>query len=57
MMFKYYHVAGQEKGMYAWIATNYALGTLGGEPQETIGIVDLGGTSLQVFLDHQFPWL
>ncbi|KAJ0021122.1 hypothetical protein Pint_31552 [Pistacia integerrima] len=40
----------QEKGMYAWIATNYALGTLGGEPQETIGIVELGGTSLQVFL-------
>ncbi|KAJ0083870.1 hypothetical protein Patl1_30141 [Pistacia atlantica] len=39
---------GQEKGMYAWIATNYALGTLGGEPQETIGIVELGGTSLQV---------
>ncbi|XP_044482890.1 probable apyrase 6 isoform X2 [Mangifera indica] len=39
---------GQEKGMYAWIATNYVLGTLGGEPQKTIGIVELGGTSLQV---------
>lgn len=57
MMYNYCHVAGQEKGMYAWIATNYVLGTLGGEPQKTIGIVELGGTSLQVFPDYQFPWL
>ncbi|KAM7497024.1 hypothetical protein LguiA_021438 [Lonicera macranthoides] len=33
---------------YAWVAANYALGTLGKEPQETTGIVELGGASLQV---------
>ncbi|KAM7497029.1 hypothetical protein LguiA_021443 [Lonicera macranthoides] len=38
----------QEEGVYAWVAANYALGTLGKEPQETTGIVELGGASLQV---------
>ncbi|KDP42912.1 hypothetical protein JCGZ_23854 [Jatropha curcas] len=36
-----------EKGVYTWVAVNYALGTLGGDPRETTGIVELGGTSLQ----------
>ncbi|KAJ4724593.1 Nucleoside phosphatase GDA1/CD39 [Melia azedarach] len=41
-------IEGEDKGMYAWIATNYALGTLGGEPDATVGIVELGGASLKV---------
>lgn len=41
---------GEEEGFYAWVAANYALGTLGGEPQETTGIVELGGASLQVII-------
>lgn len=41
-------IRGEDEGIYAWVAANYALGTLGGEPQETTGIVDLGGASLQV---------
>lgn len=41
-------ILGEEEGFYAWVAANYALGTLGGEPQETTGIVELGGASLQV---------
>lgn len=44
--------AGEDKGMYAWIATNYALGTLGGEPDATVGIVELGGASLKVLFNH-----
>ncbi|KAK1294856.1 putative apyrase 6 [Acorus calamus] len=41
-------ITGQEKGLYAWVATNYALGTLGSEPEETMGIFELGGASSQV---------
>ncbi|KAF2322310.1 hypothetical protein GH714_010918 [Hevea brasiliensis] len=36
-----------EKGVFAWVAVNYALGTLGSDPQKTTGVVELGGTSLQ----------
>ncbi|KAI8022260.1 putative apyrase 6 [Camellia lanceoleosa] len=38
---------GREEALYAWVAANYALGSLGGEPQDTTGIVELGGASLQ----------
>ncbi|KAL9674141.1 hypothetical protein QQ045_030411 [Rhodiola kirilowii] len=34
-----------------WVAANYALGTLGGTPRETTGIVELGGASMQL---HSF---
>ncbi|CAL5401590.1 unnamed protein product [Camellia sinensis] len=37
----------EEEALYAWVAANYALGSLGGEPQDTTGIVELGGASLQ----------
>ncbi|EEF40748.1 adenosine diphosphatase, putative [Ricinus communis] len=37
----------KEKGVYAWVAINYAFGTLGGDAQKTTGIVELGATSLQ----------
>jgi len=40
---------GEEQGISSWVAVNYALGNLGREPQETTGIVELGGASLQVF--------
>ncbi|KAK4607152.1 hypothetical protein RGQ29_001108 [Quercus rubra] len=41
-------IPGEEEGFYAWVAANYALGALGSEPQETTGIVEFGGASLQV---------
>ncbi|KAI9196522.1 hypothetical protein LWI28_024653 [Acer negundo] len=41
-------ILGQEKGVFAWIAANYALGSLGGEPRETTGVVELDADSLQV---------
>ncbi|CAA6665189.1 unnamed protein product [Spirodela intermedia] len=37
-----------DEGIYAWVAANYALGTLGGDPQHTTGIIELGGASAQV---------
>lgn len=42
-------IIGDEQGISSWVAVNYALGNLGREPQETTGIVELGGASLQVF--------
>ncbi|KAI3970931.1 hypothetical protein MKX01_024578 [Papaver californicum] len=41
-------ITGSDEGMYAWVAANYALGTLGGDPQDTTGIIELGGASAQV---------
>ncbi|KAG9151382.1 hypothetical protein Leryth_023820, partial [Lithospermum erythrorhizon] len=35
-------------GVYAWVVANYALGTLGGDPQQTTGIIELGGASMQL---------
>ncbi|KAL6878389.1 hypothetical protein ACP4OV_012559 [Aristida adscensionis] len=41
-------IPGSDEGIYAWIAANYAFGTLGGDPHKTIGIVELGGASAQL---------
>ncbi|KAF8779060.1 hypothetical protein HU200_003025 [Digitaria exilis] len=41
-------ISGAEEGIYAWVAANYALGTLGGDPHGTTGIIELGGASVQV---------
>ncbi|CAM0911346.1 unnamed protein product [Alopecurus aequalis] len=41
-------ISGAEEGIYAWVAANYALGTLGGCTQDTTGIIELGGASIQV---------
>ncbi|CAN6484576.1 unnamed protein product [Victoria cruziana] len=42
-------ITGADEGIYAWVAANYALGTLGGDPYETTGIIELGGASAQVY--------
>lgn len=39
---------GSGEGIYAWIAANYDMGSLGGDPQQTTGIIELGGASAQV---------
>lgn len=41
-------ISGTDEGVYAWVAANYALGTLGKTNQETTGIVELGGASAQI---------
>ncbi|KAK4772472.1 hypothetical protein SAY86_014247 [Trapa natans] len=38
----------EDEGVYAWVAVNYVLGSLRGEPQDTTGVIELGGGSLQV---------
>lgn len=42
-------ILGSDEGLYAWVVANYALGTLGGDPQQTTGIIELGGASAQVY--------
>lgn len=41
-------ITGSDEGLYAWVVANYALGTLGGDPYQTTGIIELGGASAQV---------
>ncbi|ESQ35390.1 hypothetical protein EUTSA_v10007743mg [Eutrema salsugineum] len=41
-------ISGSDEGMYAWVVANHALGSLGGDPLQTTGIVELGGASVQV---------
>ncbi|XP_050371986.1 probable apyrase 6 isoform X2 [Argentina anserina] len=41
-------ITGSDEGLYAWVVANHALGTLGGDPLKTIGIIELGGASTQV---------
>ncbi|XP_039059588.1 probable apyrase 6 isoform X2 [Hibiscus syriacus] len=41
-------ITGSDEGVYAWVVANYVLGTLGGNPLRTTGIIELGGASAQV---------
>ncbi|KAK4481598.1 hypothetical protein RD792_012500 [Penstemon davidsonii] len=41
-------ISGSDEGLYAWVVANYALGSLGTEPSQTTGIIELGGASAQV---------
>ncbi|KAL1215302.1 putative apyrase 6 [Cardamine amara subsp. amara] len=41
-------ISGSDEGVYAWVVANFALGSLGGDPLKTTGIIELGGASTQV---------
>ncbi|XP_048136032.1 probable apyrase 6 isoform X2 [Rhodamnia argentea] len=41
-------ITGEDEGIFAWVAVNYILGSLGSESEDTTGTVELGGRSLEV---------
>lgn len=40
-------MTGMDEGAYFWLTINYLLGRLDGNPANSVGIVDLGGGSVQ----------
>lgn len=47
-------ISGMEEAYFGWIALNYQMGLLGsGHANETLGALDLGGSSLQVTFENE----
>jgi len=39
---------GEEEAAFGWMTVNYALGKLQGDPEATVGALDMGGASTQI---------
>lgn len=41
-------ITGSEEGLYGWLAVNYKLGTLTANGKNPVGVMDMGGASVQI---------
>jgi hypothetical protein len=41
-------ITGNEEALFDWLSVNYHLGTLNSDQKESIGVMDMGGASVQV---------
>ncbi len=41
-------ITGKEEGLFGWLAVNYQLGTLADENKVLVGVMDMGGASVQI---------
>lgn len=50
-------ISGVTEGIYQWIAINYLTGSLENSTKKTLGLVEMGGASLQVTFSENQPLL
>lgn len=41
-------ITGTDEGLFGWLAVNYQLGTLAGTEKNSVGVMDMGGASVQI---------
>lgn len=41
-------ITGSEEGLYAWLVINYQLGKLNADDNSSVGVMDMGGASVQI---------
>jgi Golgi nucleoside diphosphatase len=56
-------ISGDEEALFTYITVNYLRGTIGGAPEDTIGVLEMGGASMQIafrpevsILANEFPY-
>ncbi len=48
-------ITGRDEGLFAWLAVNYQLGVLNKNPSRLVGVMDMGGASVQVIFPIENP--
>lgn len=46
-------ITGNEEALYDWLSVNYHLGTLGAGQSKSVGVMDMGGASVQIVFPVQ----